>query len=424
MATWSKSASIHPLSFPSLSTRGIGGANASPGRGMPMPPSLQASYGDYSSLRRSASSPIRPAAQRYASALRRDAGQDVLFFELFGAWDAYPSDGRDDLGGAVSPASLAAAAAMTSTASELRSVIALEAPKIVYDAARATTAQLQTASKRDQLAARFRQRQDSRMASGEIVRPPPSRRAIRAELGAKLIAKQQAEEQAKRAGMGSLLSALNAKADAEAQAWADGRAEARKRERANARAAARQAGYWGLPVEDNQRTADKEELGRQRLWEEAKVAARGARLEAEAEIAMKVDKVRMDLEVGEARKHAYELARASKAKLAAEARSRELEEHRIIREQARQAREELCEEVRVAEETAKRNAALGVLSPAAMAHAHERRAHVGADLADAKGAADDAAVRAAKARAAALAANEMERQRSHEILKQRPRKVG
>ena len=70
MATWSKGASIHPLACPSSTTRGSGMANVSPGRGQPMPPSMQAAYGEVSSLRRAASTPTLPAVERYATAAR------------------------------------------------------------------------------------------------------------------------------------------------------------------------------------------------------------------------------------------------------------------------------------------------------------------------------------------------------------------
>ena len=115
----------------------------------------------------------------------------------------------------------------------------------------------------------------------------------------------------------------------------------------------------------------------------------------------------------------------ARAKQQAEERTREAEAARASKEEARLAREELCGEMREAEEIAKRNAIAGVLSPAAKAHVHAKSAaHVGVDLSAARGAAEDAAARAAKARAASLAANEMTRQQSHKFLRAQPKKKG
>lgn len=425
MATWSKGASIHPLACPSSTTRGSGMANVSPGRGQPMPPSMQAAYGEVSSLRRAASTPTLPAVERYATALRRGVRHDVLFYELFGAWDAYPENGRDDLAGAVSPASLAAAAAMTSSIEELRSVIALEAPKIMYDASRAMTAQLRTASRRNRMAAMHVRRQESRRRSGEVPQPPLSRRALKAEIGARLEAEQQEEERAKLAKMDDMLYELNLKADENIRLWTENRAEARKRERANARAAARKAGFWGLPVEDNRGTAEKDDRDRQKRWAEAKAMERVVRQQEQDAVAERADRVRAELEASDERKRKHDEDRRARAKLEASRVRAELDESRVKREAARAAREELCEDIREAERQAKANAVAGVLSPAARAHAHATRAaHVGVDLRDVGSAAEQQAVRAAKARAVALEANARARKSSHDFFKAQPKKIG
>ena len=116
-----------------------------------------------------------------------------------------------------------------------------------------------------------------------------------------------------------------------------------------------------------------------------------------------------------------EAARAARAKLAAELRAREADEARAAREEARIERDRLCDEARGAEAEAKERARAGLLSPAARSHA-VRRASQGLGLGNVAEASEQAAARAAKARAAALEANQAERQKANLVV--RPKLVG
>ena len=116
--------------------------------------------GEISPLRRPSSTPTLPAMSRYASALRRGEGVEFLFYELASRPEGPPNDG-------VSAATLAASAAVSASITELRSAVAVEAPKIIYDATRATLTQRRKASARDALAAKWRRNQERREAAGE-----------------------------------------------------------------------------------------------------------------------------------------------------------------------------------------------------------------------------------------------------------------
>ena len=142
-------------------------------------------------------------------------------------------------------------------------------------------------------------------------------------------------------------------------------------------------------------------------------------------VAERADRVRAELEASDERKRKHDEDRRARAKLEASRVRAELDESRVKREAARAAREELCEDIREAERQAKANAVAGVLSPAARAHAHATRAaHVGVDLRDVGSAAEQQAVRAAKARAVALEANARARKSSHDFFKAQPKKIG